>query len=198
MRAHHLAALILTAAALTSCGTVPVADSPAVAAPTTVQSAVIPAPTAVTVPAIGAESTLIPLGLNADRSLQVPPDTQPEQAGWFERGVIPGQPGPAVIAGHVSGRPEGVDASIPGVFARLAELGPGDEIIVDRYDAEPLTFVVFAVEQYAKDQYPTAAVYGDVAGTELRLITCGGAFDRAARSYDDNIVVYARIADGSP
>ena len=50
------------------------------------------------------------------------------------------------------------------------------------------------VEQYPKDRFPTRAVYGDVAGPELRLITCGGELDRAARSYRDNIVVYARMA----
>ena len=46
---------------------------------------------------------------------------------------------------------------------------------------------------YPKDEFPTEAVYGPTSGPELRLVTCGGAFDRSARSYDDNVVVDAAL-----
>ena len=49
------------------------------------------------------------------------------------------------------------------------------------------------VEQYSKDTFPTERVYGDIDHAGLRLITCGGEFDRAARSYRDNVVVYASL-----
>ncbi len=48
-------------------------------------------------------------------------------------------------------------------------------------------------QQVPKDAFPTERVYGDIDHAGLRLITCGGSFDRAARSYRDNVVVYAGL-----
>lgn len=109
------------------------------------------------------------------------------QAGWYRFARTPGESGPAVILGHVDGN------SQPGIFHRLRELVPGDEIEVSRKDGVTARFVVRHVEQIAKDHFPTDAVYGDTADPELRLITCGGSFDRSARSYLDNIIVYANL-----
>jgi hypothetical protein len=91
-----------------------------------------------------------------------------------------------VIAGHVHW------SGIPGVFARLADLTPGDRIVVVRSDGTTVTFAVDRVATYAKARFPTALVYGslDVAG--LRLITCGG-YDRAARAYEANVIVFATL-----
>lgn len=177
-------ALLALLLALTGCA---VPTTPA-AGP--VESVIVPAPVAVSIPAIGASSSLIGLGLDADGALAVPPLDQPMQAGWFELGAIPGEVGPAVIVGHVSGRDAQGD-SVPGVFARLDELGPGDEIVVDRSGAEPLTWRVAVVGRYDKDAFPTEAVYGNVDGPALRLITCIGDIDPATRSHVDNLVVYA-------
>lgn len=154
-----------------------------------------PIPTAITIPRIGAASTLIGLGKTPDGRAATPPVTQPGQASWYEPGVRPGATGPAVILGHRSGRPDGATASVPGVFARLPELTPGDQILVDRADTSTVVFDVVAVEQYDKDTFPTAAVWADTATPALRLITCGGTFnaDPAVRSYEDNIVVYAAL-----
>lgn len=180
-RLFALLALVLVA----GCG------SPAAAAPPAPEVVVqaSPVPVAVDIPDIGAQSSLVPLGLDAEGALAVPPVDQPEQAGWFEPGVRPGDPGPAVIAAHVNGRRDGV--SLPGVFARLHELQPGALIHVARADGSSVMFRVERVEHHDKDAFPTAAVYGDVPGAELRLITCGGAFDEAAHSYEDNVVVFA-------
>ena len=54
------------------------------------------------------------------------------------------------------------------------------------------------VEEYPKDEFPTDVVYGDLDHAGLRLITCGGSFDREARSYDDNIVVFADLVATHP
>lgn len=185
-----LVALLL---ALVGCGAPTTVAPQSTGAETAVVGAegVIPAPVAVSIPAVGATSSLIPLGLDAGGALVVPPLDQPMQAGWYEPGVIPGQSGPAVIAAHVSGRVDG--QSVPGVFARLSELVAGDEVWIDRASASPLEFVVHLVQRYDKDEFPTAQVYGDVPGPELRLITCGGDFDPGARSYEDNVVVYAHL-----
>ncbi|WP_241832795.1 class F sortase [Amycolatopsis sp. CB00013] len=113
--------------------------------------------------------------------------TTPMQAGWYEPGPAPGQTGPAVIVGHVDG------ASQPGIFYRLHELAPGDRVTVERADGSVVTFVVRRTIHAPKDRFPTKEVYGRTAGPELRLITCGGSFDRAARSYRDNVIVFAQL-----
>jgi hypothetical protein len=157
--------------------------SAAVAAP----AAAVPPPTDVAIPRIDARSSLLELGLEEDRSIQVPED--PDLAGWYTGGPRPGETGPAVIVGHVD------SWTGPGVFHRLGEVVPGDEILVRRADGSVLRFSVTRVEQHPKDAFPTDAVYGDTDGPELRVITCGGSFDRTARSYRDNVIVWADLAD---
>ncbi|GAB3562104.1 hypothetical protein GCM10027445_02070 [Amycolatopsis endophytica] len=142
-------------------------------------------PGAVDIPRIGAHSTLVPLGLNADQTIEVPPVGTPGQAGWYSYGPAPGEVGPAVILGHVDG------GGRQGIFHRLRELVPGDEVSVSRKDGSVVRFAVSRTEQIDKDVFPSEAVYGDTAGPELRLITCGGSFDRDAHSYRDNIIVFA-------
>ena len=142
-------------------------------------------PVSIDVPAIGAHSSLVPLGLNADQTVEVPPVDQPTQAGWYEHSPTPGQTGPSVVLGHVNGG--GQD----GIFARLHELEPGDEIRIGREDEQVARFVVARTEQVPKTEFPADRVYGDTPGPELRLITCGGSFDEAAHSYRDNVIVFA-------
>lgn len=149
-------------------------------------------PTALDVPAIDAKSTLVSLGLNADRTVEVPPVDQPLQAGWYEYGPTPGEVGPAVILGHIDGNHR------KGIFWRLHELKPGDPVHVDRADGGKLTFEVTKVDQIAKKEFPTEAVYGNTTDAELRLITCGGKYDAANRNYLDNVIVYAKLKTGSP
>lgn len=128
-----------------------------------------------------------PLGeLTADPAtgeLSAPDD--PATAGWFSAGVVPGNNGPAVIGGHVDSR------AGPGVFSQLRRLQPGDLVEITRSDGQTVRFSVSAVRLYPKDRFPTEAVYGPAPGPELRLVTCGGPFDRTARSYEDNVVVEA-------
>ncbi|QKV80475.1 class F sortase [Amycolatopsis sp. Hca4] len=145
-------------------------------------------PVAVEVPRIGAQSTLIPLGLNPDGTLEVPPVSRPMQAGWYALGPTPGESGPAVIVGHVDGNRQ------KGIFYRLRELVPGDRVLVTRKDGTTLTFVVSHVDRVDKDEFPSGAVYGDTPDPQLRLITCGGSFDRTVHSYRDNIIAYAKLA----
>ena len=145
-------------------------------------------PLAVAIPSIDLGTPpLASLGLLADGSLEVPEDY--DVAGWYRGGPAPGELGPAVVAGHVDSAAEG-----PAVFFRLAELRPGAEILVDRADGTTAVFTVDRVAQYPKDAFPTTEVYGDTDHAALRLITCGGSFDRASGNYRDNIVVFARLA----
>ena len=144
-------------------------------------------PTEIRIPKIDAVSSLVPLGLNADETVEVPPVEQPMQAGWYRFARTPGEAGPAVVLGHVDGN------KLPGIFFRLKELVEGDEIVVSRKDGTTAHFRVYKKEQITKDSFPAEAVYGDTDVPELRLITCGGSFDQAARSYRDNVIVYATL-----
>ena len=144
-------------------------------------------PAWVSVPAIGIKKTkLIHLGLTKSGALQVPHSTT--VAGWFTGSPRPGAVGSAVIAGHVDSK------TGPGIFFWLRVLKPGDEIYVGRADGTMAVFRVTRVHRYAKDKFPTDAVYGAVPDAELRLITCGGIFDRSLGSYLSNVVVFARLA----
>jgi sortase (surface protein transpeptidase) len=143
-------------------------------------------PVRVEIPAIGVSSRLVRLGLNADGTMEVPGDW--DLAGWFTGAAMPGQDGPAVISGHVDSK------TGPAVFHRLGELRLGDAVRVRRADGAWLAFEVTASARYAKAEFPTEAVFGPVTGPVLRLITCGGAFDRASGHYLDNLVVTARPA----
>lgn len=168
-----------TATATSTPGTSPMST------PTVPLSLPVSTPTDVRIPSLGVESTLAPLGLLPDGSLEVPTDFQ--QAGWYTGGVTPGEVGTAVIAGHVD------SSRGPAVFFRLAALRAGDRVQVSRSDGSTAAFVVYRSEQFAKDQFPTTAVYGATGGAELRLITCGGDFDPGTKHYRDNIVVFARL-----
>jgi hypothetical protein len=142
-------------------------------------------PVRVRIPALGVTSAVMDLGLQGDGTMQVPPAAYP--VGWYDRSPTPGEPGPAVLAGHVDwgGR--------RGAFYGLRELRPGDEVVVDRADGTVATFSVERVEEHAKDDFPSDEVYGDVPGAELRLITCGGSFDEDTGDYEDNVIVFARL-----
>ena len=142
-------------------------------------------PVRVQVPSIGVDSPLMNLGLLADGSLQVPPAATP--AGWYTGAPTPGQLGPAIIVGHINW------AGVDGVFYRLHSLLPGAEIDVTRADGSTAVFRVLSVHEYAKDAFPTQLVYGNTAYSALRLITCGGAFNTKAHSYEDDIVAYAEL-----
>ena len=142
-------------------------------------------PVRVRAPAAGIDAVVTGSGLDAAGGLAVPAD--PSVAGWYASGPRPGQAGPAVLAGHVDW------AGRPAVFQGLHRLEPGHELVVDRADGSSVRFAVDRVVRVGKDAFPTQAVYGPVPGAELRLITCGGAFDRDAGSYADNVVVFARL-----
>jgi hypothetical protein len=186
--------LALLAATTAGCAAGPPAASPpTVGAPTSLAPSATPGPMVlaksrpvrVLIPAIGVNSELMDLGLQADGTLQVPSTGFP--AGWFTGGPTPGEVGPAVLAGHVDW------GGSPGVFYGLRDLVAGDDITVTRQDGSTAVFRVQQVKRFAKDAFPTRAVYGNLDHAGLRVITCGGAFDHEARSYVDDIVVFADL-----
>lgn len=163
------------------------ATTPPVAASTTTRSADL-RPVAIRIPAIGVEESVFE-SLHLMPSGELAPPVDFARVGWYTEGAVPGEPGPAVIAGHVDSK------AGPAVFYRLRDLKPGDEVAVNRSDGQLVTFTVDSVRRYPKAEFATAEVYGPVPGAALRLITCGGSFDRTAGSYRDNIVVFASRHD---
>ncbi|MEJ2888041.1 class F sortase [Actinomycetospora aeridis] len=143
-------------------------------------------PTGVQIPSIGlAALQLTDLRIDYRGALQVPTDFG--QVGWYTSSAVPGDPGPAVFAGHVDTRRG------PAVFAQLDRLRPGDAIEVPRSDGETARFTVDSVEYYPKDTLPSDRIYGPSTTPQLRLLTCGGPFDAGTLSYQDNVVVFASV-----
>jgi sortase (surface protein transpeptidase) len=145
-------------------------------------------PVALNMPAIGARSELLSLGLQDDGTLEVPPGDPGSPAGWYNQSPTPGERGPAVLLGHVNATDGG-----PGVFADLRDLTPGDSIEVTREDGTKAIFMFERGEQYSKDDFPTETVYGNTEGSELRLITCDG-YNAFTGEFQDNYVVYAKLS----
>lgn len=140
-------------------------------------------PVRLSVPALKLDVELDDLGLDKTGKLARP--ARSEVPGWFAGGVVPGEIGPAVIAGHV----DSVDG--PAVFWKLRDLAPGDEVTVTRSDGTTAKFRVTASEQFPQKSFPTQKIYGPTPDSQLRLITCDGTYDRKARHYRDNRVVFA-------
>ncbi|GAY13014.1 peptidase C60 sortase A and B [Pseudonocardia sp. N23] len=147
-------------------------------------------PVELRVPAIGLSVPVSQLGLNPDRTVEVPTDFQ--QPGWFRLGPTPGQLGSAVILGHVD------SYRGPAVFFRLRSLQAGDTVEVSRVDGSVAHFVVDTVATFPKAQFPAEQVYASHGTSRLQLVTCGGEFDSAARSYLSNVVAFTSLVSVTP
>ncbi|MFF7154767.1 class F sortase [Streptomyces sp. NPDC008139] len=148
-------------------------------------------PVRIRIPGIGLDHPLIGLQVQQDGHLGVPED--PGQVGWWSDGPRPGDPGAAIVVGHVD------SLTGPAAFYGLSTLRPGDPITVDRADHTHLDFTVRALRQYEKDAFPDDQVYATAGPPTLRLITCGGAYaGPEGGGYLDNVVVYATPADPNP
>lgn len=145
-------------------------------------------PVRLAVPAIKVNAPVTPVGQAKDGSVDVPPLTEHDQTGWYDRAAVPGDPGRAIIVGHVDTK------SGPAVFYRLRSLKPGARIQVTRADRSVVTFKVDSVEYFDKSNLPAARVYGDSGPAELRLITCGGEWVGGRTGYQDNVIVFASLA----
>jgi sortase (surface protein transpeptidase) len=142
-----------------------------------------PVPVRLRIPKIQVTISLEPLGRAPDGTVEVP--NRPDLAGWYAPGPRPGDPGSAVILGHVDYH------HAPAVFYRLRELRAGDQLTVTRADGSAVRFVVQRTQQYPKDRFPTDEVYYPTLTPTLRLVTCGGQFDSADGHYKSNIIVFA-------
>ena len=144
-----------------------------------------PRPIRLRVGSIGVDADVFPIGLDDNGALAVP--RRADVTGWWSGGYAPGEAGPTVIVGHF-------DSQVaPGVFARLKDIAEGEEIKVDQSDGSSYRYEVILVERLEKTAFPTTKVYGETDRSTLRLVTCGGKFDRRTRHYVDNVIAYAEL-----
>lgn len=142
-------------------------------------------PQSLSIESIGLETPIELMGIDdTTRELAVPESF--DTVGWYIYSPVPGDTGPAIIAGHVDSY-EG-----PAVFYSLGQLDSSDAITISLNNGEIETFQVYKIEEYRQNKFDTDAVYGDTDGSELRLITCSGTYDRVNKRYSDNLVVFAR------
>ncbi|HEV2918620.1 MAG TPA: class F sortase [Actinomycetota bacterium] len=148
-----------------------------------------PPPVRLEIARIGVSTGLQRLGKDRHGAVDVPSGPhQWDTAGWYAAGTRPGDPGSAVILGHVD------STSGPAVFSRLRELRRGDLVEVVRADGSRARFAVQRVEEYPKARFPTADVYYPTLTPMLRLVTCGGAFNHKVGHYVDNVIVFATLS----
>ncbi|MFF5842620.1 class F sortase [Streptomyces massasporeus] len=144
-------------------------------------------PVRLLIPKISVDAPFTALAINDFGQLEPPPADNTNLVGWYAKGHTPGEAGTAIIAGHVD------TATAPAVFAGLNALKKGDRFQVARADGSKATFAVDATESFEKDAFPSDRVYGDTPRAQVRLITCSGSYDRQARDYTENLVVFAHL-----
>ncbi|MFC8533050.1 class F sortase [Streptomyces sp. NPDC057249] len=143
-------------------------------------------PVKVAVPAIFIEAPVTGLGLDKKGHLGAPPMSRPREVGWYRDGPSPGEKGTALIVGHRD------TETGPAIFLNLNALHKGDKVTVTRADKQTAVFTIDTVETYTKDKFPDDKVYGSTGRPELRLMTCGGRFDKKD-GYSANVVVFAHL-----
>ncbi|WP_217169162.1 class F sortase [Streptomyces sp. AC512_CC834] len=144
-------------------------------------------PVRLLIPEISVDAPFTDLAIGDKGQLEPPPAGDTNLVGWYAKGASPGEKGTAVIAGHVDTKTSAA------VFARLDQLDEGDVFQVERADGRKASFVVDSAETFEKDDFPSERVYGDADRPEVRLITCAGDYDRKAKDYTDNLVVFAHL-----
>lgn len=155
------------------------------AAPPSTSLPLVGLPARLTIPTIGVDAAVESVGLTPEGLMDVPKDFN--DVAWYHLGPRPGEPGNAVIDGHVDSAVEGT-----AVFWKLHSLVPGDVIVVTGDDGTDYRFVVTETAAYDDADAPLARIYGPADGAHLNLVTCDAAssFDRHIGSYQGSYVIY--------
>ncbi|WP_369144424.1 class F sortase [Streptomyces sp. R44] len=146
-------------------------------------------PRRIDIPSLGISAPVVARGLDATGAIDPPPFEMPHTVGWFGSGTRPGAAGAALLVGHVD------TETRRAVFYGLSAARPGAKVRITRTDGSVAEFTVDDVQVFPRDDFDATRVYGarDPHRAELRLITCGGTFDRAAGTYTANVVVSAYL-----
>ncbi|MFJ8884954.1 class F sortase [Streptomyces sp. NPDC102402] len=145
-------------------------------------------PERISIKSIAVDAPFTPLSIGSSGQLEAPPSNDANLVGWFKNGATPGERGTSVVAGHVDTK------TGPAVFLLLSTLKAGNTVDITREDGVVATFEVDSVETFSKADFPSKRVYADNGTAQLRLITCGGVYDKKKKDYEDNVVVFAHLA----
>lgn len=144
-------------------------------------------PSVLAIPTLDIEAMVRPVGIDADGNMATPGNF--DDVGWYEGGVMPGEHGSAVIDGHFDNA-----MGFAAVFRRLSEVKIGDTIDIGTHSGWTLTFIVFEIASYPRSDVPLERLFARESGNiELNLITCSGDWIRSEQTYDERLVVYARL-----
>ncbi|MDI2132865.1 class F sortase [Yinghuangia seranimata] len=165
--------------------------APTAQAPKTAPAMPPSTPTAIAIPAVGIEAPIERTGLNTKGWIAAPNTNDRNLAAWYDGSPTPGADGTSVVVGHVDVK------SGPAVFYKLGALHKGDTIRVRREDGTTATFAIYGIQVFRKKDFPVDRVYGGTGLPELRIITCGGSYDKK-HGYDGNVVVFARLVEPKP
>ena len=144
------------------------------------------APVQLVIPKIGVRASVESVGVDRTGAMAAP--SGPYTVGWWAAGTLPGDPGNAVIDGHLDSARVGA-----AVFWRLGDLRAGDQIQLRMPGNRTLTFIVDHTAIYPFDNAPLADIFGSTDTPSLNLVTCTGFFDRSSKNYDRRLVVYSKL-----
>ena len=148
-----------------------------------------PAPTQLSIPRLGVDTSLVWLDPEPDGALPAP--AEPDQVAWYTDSSRPGEGGSMILAGHVDwvGR--------HAVFRDLETLQPGDEIFIGDEAGGLTRYVVAEAGRYSRDdpELKASLVNPGLGPSTLVLVTCGGPFDASTRTYLELTVVRATASD---
>jgi sortase (surface protein transpeptidase) len=144
------------------------------------------APIQLVIPKIGVKASVESVGVDRLGAMATP--SGPFTVGWWSYGTVPGEPGNAVLDGHLDSARYGA-----AVFWRLGDLRSGDQILVRMPGNRTLTFIVDRAAVYKYNDAPLADIFGAASTPSLNLVTCTGSFDRTSRNYDRRLVVYSKL-----
>ena len=146
-------------------------------------------PARLSIPSIKVDAAAESVGVDAQGRMAVP--SKPDDVGWYRLGPSPGEPGNAVIDGHLDWWTGAA------VFWQLARLKIGDEIVVTRADGQSVQFIVDGTTTVLYDSRPPGLFATD-GPPSLSLITCSGSWDRQKQTYSTRLVVHASLAPSRP
>ena len=140
------------------------------------------------IPSLHVDVPVEAVGLASNGNMAIPSGAF--EAGWFQPGTIPGNPGNAVMAGHLD-----TVLGTPAVFWKLHELEPGDSVFVDMSTGRTVQFAVSGSLLYDAANAPLEKIFGRTTGKQLQLITCNGAWLQSERTYEKRLVVTSVAKD---
>ena len=146
-------------------------------------------PSRLLIPKLGVNAVVEAVGVTADGSMAVP--SQPDHVAWYQPGVAPGDPGDALIDGHLDWW------TGPAVFWHLANVHPGDQINIVRADGSQLSFTVDSTRTYPWNAR-TDGLVTSTGAPAISLVTCSGIWDQQRQTYLNRLVVHATLAITAP